>query len=251
MRPLVTPRAPTPPPAIDLVARIPAAAIALFPAAMQAMLLTPSATDTDIGLTEHLDRTRLDFTLDSLHDIDRCLDAVHANTETIAGLPLLSTMWTVAMYVGEVIRREAPNKFYERVIIGEPASATGDTTVAYPDLGMVRALPARDRELCMPSRVVLRMILRGSNARSVYSFARAATAKVDSPLASGRPHMSTYRSRRSQEYGVAACSANLNRLCRRLIAIRGRRSGSVLTSAAPRRVVTADSYPASRTSFTV
>ena len=185
-RPVVKPRIPTQTPPVDGVARIPAAAIASFLAAMQAMLLTPGATDTDIGLTEHLDRTKLDFTLDSLHEIDRYLNAVHANAETIAGLPLLSTMWTIAMYVGEVIRREVHDKHYEWVSIGEPSGSGGDTTIAYLDLGALRALRARDGDLCTPSRVVLCAILRGSNARSVYSFARAATAKADSPLAPGR-----------------------------------------------------------------
>ena len=152
---------------------------------MQANLLTPGTTEADIGLTEHLDRTKLDFTLDSLHEIDRYLNALHANAETIAGLPLLSTMWTIAMYVGEVIRREAHGKHYECVSIGEPSGTSGDTTIAYPDLGIVRALRARDGDLCTPSRVVLRGILRGSNARSVYSFACAAMAKANSPAAPG------------------------------------------------------------------
>lgn len=80
---------------------------------MQAMLFTPGNTDTEIGLTEHLDRTKLDFTLDSLHEVNRYLGAVHANAETITGLPLLSTLWTIAMYVGEVIRREVKSKHYE------------------------------------------------------------------------------------------------------------------------------------------
>ena len=178
-----------PPPLPEVVgmAPIPEATIAAFLERMHQLLLSETPADGDIALTEHLDRRTLDFSLDSLHEIDRYLNAVHDNAQEISGLPLLSTMWTIAMYVGEVVRREAHAKQYVWVSVGEPAGISGETTIAYPDLGAVRALRAKDGDMCMPSRVVLRIILRGSKARSVYSFAYAAIAPPDSPAKPGTP----------------------------------------------------------------
>lgn len=182
-----------PPPVVDSVGRIPDAALTSILKAMQQLLLTPHRASVGIGLSDQLDRTRLDFTFESLQEIDRYLTAVHEESETIAGLPLLSTVWTLAMYVGEVIRRGAPARRFEWVTVGEPAGATGDTTINYPDLGVIRALQARDGEFCMPSRVVMRIILRGANARTISSFARAAmrlTPPPDTPV-SGTHHESS------------------------------------------------------------
>lgn len=155
------------------------ATIAAFVESMQGLLLNEPPADADFALTEHLDRKRLDFSQASLYEIDRYLTCVHDRAREVSGLPLLSTIWTVAVYVGEVIRREAPAKRYEWVSIGESSGSTGDTTIAYPDFGAVRALRARDGDLCMPSRAILRVILRGPKARSIHNFARGAMGLAD------------------------------------------------------------------------
>lgn len=160
------------------IAPIPDATIAAFLERMHQLLLKESPAEDDIALTGQLNRRSLDFSLDSLHEIDRYLNAVHDNAEGISGLPLLSTIWTIAMYVGEVIRQGAPNKDYQWVSVGEPSGSSGETTISYPDLGAVRALRARDGDMCMPSRTVLLIILRGGKARSICSFARAAMGRA-------------------------------------------------------------------------
>lgn len=177
----------TPSPEDSGVVPIPDVTVAAFLEGMQQQLLTASASSGDIALTDHLDRQKLDFSLDSLHEIDRYLSTVHEHAEEVSGLPLLSTIWTIAVYVGEVIRRQARSKQYAWVSVGEPPGISGETTISYPDLGAVRALRAKDGDMCMPSRIVLRIILRGARARTILSFAHAALGPADLPAKASRP----------------------------------------------------------------
>ena len=147
---------------------------------MQKSLLNEARTEGGVALTEHLERKKLDFSIDSLHEIDRYLNCVHDNAHSVSGLPLLSTIWTIAVYIGEVIRRESPSKRFQWVSVGESSGSSGETTIANPDLDTVRALRARDGDMCMPSRAVLRVILRGAKARSIHSFARGAMGLTES-----------------------------------------------------------------------
>ena len=141
---------------------------------MQHLLVGSDSAAEAIVLPERLDRSRLDFSLDSLQVIDQYLNDVHDNDQTVVGLSLLTTIWATALYVGEIIRRGAPAQYFEWVMLADQQPASGGTTTSQVDLGAVRALRAHDGELCLPSRAVLRVILRGRKARSVHSFARGA-----------------------------------------------------------------------------
>jgi hypothetical protein len=145
-----------------------------FLESMQQLLVGGGSADEDIVLPGHLDRDRLDFSLESLQVIDQYLNDVHDNDQTVVGLSLLNTIWATALYVGEIIRRAAPARYFEWVTITDELTASGGTTTSQFDLGAVRALRAHDGEMCLPSRAVLRVILRGRKARSVHSFARGA-----------------------------------------------------------------------------
>lgn len=149
-------------------------ATSAFLASMQHLLLGGETAGETIVLPGRLDRSRLDFSLDSLHVIDQYLNDVHENDQTVVGLSLLTTIWATALYVGEIIRRAAPARYFEWVTITDELPASGGTTTSQYDLGAVRALRAQDGEICLPSRAVLRVILRGRKARSVHSFARGA-----------------------------------------------------------------------------
>jgi len=163
----------------------------MFMDTMQRLLIDGGPTPDDIVLPERLDRSRLDFSLESLHAVDEYLNVVHAHEQTSVGSSLLNTIWVAALYVGEIIRRFATSRHYQWVTIGDEQPAGGGTTTNQVDLGSLRALRARDGELCLPSRAVLRVILRGRKARSVHSFARGAieSAATDSEpaLATGGP----------------------------------------------------------------
>jgi len=147
---------------------------------MQRLLTAGSPASEDILLPERLDRSQLDFSLESLRVVDRYLNEVHDDDQGTVGASLLTTIWAAAMYTGEVIRRAAPARGFDWVTIGDEltAEAGGGTTTSQLDIGAVRALRARDGEMYMPSRAVLRVILRGQKARSVHSFARGA---IDAP----------------------------------------------------------------------
>ena len=151
---------------------------------LQQLLVGGGDREQEIVLPERLDRARLDFSQESLHHIDDYLNAVHDSGETSVGLSLLTTIWATALYVGEIIRRCAPHRHYEWVTFTDNQDPNGGTTTEQFDVGAVRALRARDGELCLPSRAVLRVILRGRKARSVHSFMRGA---IESSEASEPP----------------------------------------------------------------
>jgi len=155
-----------------------------FVESMQRLLVGGASADEDIVMPEKLDRSRLDFSLDSLQVIDEYLNEVHDNEQTSVGLSLLTTIWAAAMYAGEIIRRTVPERGFEWVTIGDELATGGGTTTNQLDIGAVRALRASDGEMCMPSRAVLRVILRGRKARTVHSFARGA---IESPAGKPEP----------------------------------------------------------------
>jgi hypothetical protein len=144
--------------------------IAMFMEIMQRLLIDGGPTPDDIVLPERLDRAKLDFTIESLHVVDEYLNVVHEHEQNSVGSSLLTTIWVMSLYIGEIIRRAASTRHYQWVTIGDESPASGGTTT-HVDLGSLKALRARDGELCLPSRSVLRVILRGCKARSVYSFA--------------------------------------------------------------------------------
>ena len=151
---------------------------------LQQLLVGGGNREQEIVLPERLDRARLDFSHESLRHVDEYLNAVHDSGDTSVGLSLLTTIWATALYVGEIIRRSAPNRHYEWVTFTDNQLSNGGTTSEQFDVGAVRALRALDGELCLPSRAVLRVILRGRKARSVHSFVRGA---IESSEASEPP----------------------------------------------------------------
>ena len=169
------------------MADTPTDSIPMFMETMQRLLGDGGPTPDDIVLPERLDRSKLDFSLESLHVIDEYLGVVHDHEQTSVGSSLLTTIWVAALYIGEIIRRAATTRHYQWITIGDESPASGGTTTSQVDLGSLRALRAQDGELCLPGRAVLRVILRGRKARSVHSFARGA---IESSGAEAEPAVS-------------------------------------------------------------
>ena len=172
------------------MADAPADTIAVFMQTMERLLAGSGPTPDDIVLPERLDRSKLDFSLESLHVVDEYLNVVHEHEQTSIGSSLLTTIWVASLYIGEIIRRAATARCYQWVTIGDELPVSGGTTTDQVDLGSLRALRAQDGDMCLPSRAVLRVILRGRKARSVHSFARGA---IESPAVEPEPVISLSR----------------------------------------------------------
>jgi hypothetical protein len=153
---------------------IPEATVASYLHDLQCLISSTASPAGEYMLIDHLDRGKLDFGLESLQEIDRYLTFLHDNEQEVSGISLLSTIWAIAFYVGEVIRRQAPERQYEWVNIGADLVPAGFTTIKQAGIGTSRALRAKDGEMCMPSLAVLRIILRGAKARTIDSYARGA-----------------------------------------------------------------------------
>ena len=166
---------------------------------MQPLLGDGDAARADIVLADRLERARLDFSLQSLQLIDDYLNLVHAHEQTSVGSSLLTTIESTALYVGEIIRRLATSRNYQWVTIGDDVPGNGGTPPCQCGIGTVRALLAEDGELCLPSRAVLRVILRGRKARSIASFARGAieAAAPETRALAPAPAVHAPRGRRS------------------------------------------------------
>jgi hypothetical protein len=158
----------------------------MFMDTMQRLLSEGGPTPDEIVLPERLDRSRLDFSLESLHVVDEYLNIVHTYENSV-GSSLLNTIWVTSLYIGEIIRRAAAARHFQWITIGDEPTTSGGTTTSQVDLGSLRALRAQDGELCLPSRAVLRVILRGRKARSIHSFARGAIEAAGASPAAGLP----------------------------------------------------------------
>jgi len=64
--------------------------------------------DCDVVLPELLERSRLDFSVESLHVVDRYLCAVHERKGEVDGRMLFFTALWAGAYVGEVLREHCP-----------------------------------------------------------------------------------------------------------------------------------------------
>jgi hypothetical protein len=142
------------------------------------MLLGKGAGDHGIALPDQLERSRLDFTLESLHAIDRYLDRVRARQDGLAGFVYLNTVVAVACYLGEVIRRGTP--------VGEcqwmraPGTMLDSTSTdirlgEFADIVLVAN--GSDRPLRL-ARVVARFVSSNGHQSSTYEYAVVAMKRV-------------------------------------------------------------------------
>jgi len=151
-----------------------AASLPLFLAAMDRLSLEARPEGCEIANNEWLQRAGLDFSPESLRRIDGYLLALHRQGPELSGRPLLSTIWATALYVGEVIRRAVPARRYRWASFPHPATDGVGAAAHAGDRGVPPALQSQDGAVILPSRAVLRVVLRGRKVRSIDSFARSA-----------------------------------------------------------------------------
>lgn len=69
--------------------------------------------DVEGGLpfSEALEREALDYSLESLHAIDRYLDHLHAHADELEDQPYTNAVLAAGCYVGEVLRRRTGDRY--------------------------------------------------------------------------------------------------------------------------------------------
>lgn len=71
------------------------------------VFLGESEVEGGLAFPDRIDRSALDYSLDSLHALDRYLDYLHAHAKWIEGQLYTNTILAAGCYLGEVIRRQA------------------------------------------------------------------------------------------------------------------------------------------------
>jgi hypothetical protein len=142
------------------------------------MLLGKVAGDHSIAFPEQLERTRLDFSLASLHVIDRYLGQVRVQQDGLAGVTYLNTVVAVACYLGEVIRRGTPGGecHWLRVLsMGKDDTDTGINLGDFADIML--GCRGSDQPLRL-TRVVARLVSTSGHESSAYEYAVVAIKRI-------------------------------------------------------------------------
>ena len=84
--------------------------VSLVPAFCEVFL---GASDVEGGLAfpDRIERELLDYSLDSLHAVDRYLDLLHSRVDDLPDQQYANTILATGSYLGEVIRRNAPVEY--------------------------------------------------------------------------------------------------------------------------------------------
>ena len=119
--------------------------------------------DGEIVHPEHLDRSKLDYSVESLKVVDEYLTYLHHNHSEEMGREWVKAVLWGGAYVGEVIRRHAPRE-YNWVDFDEFISAYPDTVQLLGDqkqLGVCALLTPGGGGFTLPINKMLRFIHDG------------------------------------------------------------------------------------------
>jgi hypothetical protein len=81
--------------------------VSLVPAFCQSFVEGLPFAEGGIAFSEQIDRPRMDYSLDSLHPLDRYLEVAHRRSGEIAEQDWTNTVLAAGCYLGEVIRRNS------------------------------------------------------------------------------------------------------------------------------------------------
>jgi hypothetical protein len=119
-------------------------------------------SDGDIAFADELDREKLDYTLESLIDVDTYFSYVRENIQEVSDRELDNTMLWGGAYVGEVIKKISPKK-YNWIVHSELISKYPMFEKLLPHSYGTRAvLLAENGEVTTPVNKVVRLIKEGS-----------------------------------------------------------------------------------------
>ena len=138
-----------------------------------ALLRAPGTPEqpSDLPLPGALEPARLDFSLDSLHHLDRYLAAVAAARDNLEPQAVARMVLAAGAYLGEVVRNNAPAaerwrwRNYDDIVLADPAFAQRQ-----PRQPGVKAVLDSDAQMSYPLAQVA-LALRGAPDSSVHSYA--------------------------------------------------------------------------------
>lgn len=131
-----------------------------------------------MACADSLERGLLDYSLESLHVIDRYLHRVHAAQDGIATIAYANTIMGTAIYVGEVIRRGSPSAEFRWGRADSTAANDATPGLARSDLSDLVLLSHSSNGTIVPADAVLRIIRRGARAPTIHSFAVSAIRRA-------------------------------------------------------------------------
>jgi hypothetical protein len=138
------------------------------------ILLGKAHPSLGLACREHLDRKRLDYSLESLKIIDEYLLHVHRNFGARPISELANTIMAVAFYVGEVIRLATPQTQcqWARSIDTPPVTVAAGVAVA--DMGELVLTGCGAGPGVIPADAVAQIMRNGAAADSIQKFALTA-----------------------------------------------------------------------------
>ena len=131
-----------------------------------------------MACADSLERSSLDYSLDSLHAIDRYLQGVHAAQEGVPTVAYVNTIMGTAIYTGEVIRRWSPSTEYRWGRSKADAPEEPSPGLAPGDLSDVVLLNHGSSDAIVPADAVFRVIRHGARAPSIHAFAVASIRRA-------------------------------------------------------------------------
>jgi len=157
-----------------------------------AMLLGKVAGDHSIAFPEQLDRSRLDYSLESLRTIDQYLGQVRTQQDGLVGLTYLNTIVAVACYLGEVIRRGTPEGECHWLRTSPDPGDSSQTGVNLGDFADIVLGASGSGQSLRPTRMVARILNGNGEQALTYEYAVLAMQRIwVSVTATAEPGSST------------------------------------------------------------
>lgn len=114
-----------------------------------------------LAFKEQIEVLQMDYSIESLHSLDRYLDILHENKEKIPNQTYTNTVLGAGCYLGETIRRNAPRK-YSWVNYDGYFSKNPKLMKMVPEgLGSSAVLVTDDGAMTMPINKIIRYIEEG------------------------------------------------------------------------------------------
>lgn len=138
------------------------------------VMMDSSASELIVACSPYLERKLLDYGVQSLDAIDRYLIVVNGAQEGIPMIAYANAIIGTAIYVGEVIRRNAPSTEFSWGRIEKPESEFAASLLEISDLSDLALRSSTTGIAISPADPILLRIRHGLLAPAVKEFAVAA-----------------------------------------------------------------------------